>query len=361
MVPVMFLPCVPVAQRQILLAIAALIICPFVAGCAATPYVYQTGLVPQPEMDFAEGESQIVRGRPKPVLDGIGWVVGVPGKILLWNRRVDNHDVSPETEAAIAAYLEKNHLDQVKVRINEYDPLGEWRRLRKNKSVGWGWRYTAGTLTALSYTLLPGRIVGGDNYNPFTNTISLYSDLPAIALHEGGHAKDFSSRKYKGTYAVATSLPVLSLWPESIATNDALGYLRAEENYEQEEEAYRVLYPAYATYIAGAASPLLPFSDLAVTAGAVIPGHIVGRWKANEVKQEQLARVARRGVHHVSATEPELDARQSEPETGKQDGVQQSHFETEVFRSDDEQPARFRGESGNVIQPASAFSGGDER
>tara|TARA_R110002111_G_scaffold262851_2_gene341825 strand:- start:19680 stop:20711 length:1032 start_codon:yes stop_codon:yes gene_type:complete len=342
-----------------LLAIAALILCPLVAGCATTPYVYQTSLVPQPEMEFAEGESQIERGRPKRILDGIGWVVGVPGKVLLWNRRVDNHDVSPETEAAIADYLEKNHLDQVKVRINEYDPLGEWRRLRKNKSVGWGWRYTAGTLTALSYTLLPGRIVGGDNYNPFTNTISLYSDLPAIALHEGGHAKDFSSRKYKGTYAVVTSLPVLSLWPESIATNDALGYLRAEENYAQEEEAYRVLYPAYATYLAGAASPLLPFSDLAVTAGAVIPGHIVGRWKANEVKQEQLARLSRPGTQHVSARE--LDVRQSEPETGTQNGVQQSHFETEVLRHDFVQPARFREESDNVIQPAAAESGGDHR
>ncbi|QDT40092.1 hypothetical protein Pan241w_01450 [Gimesia alba] len=317
--------CVTHTQRPILLALLTLLLCPFVVGCASTPYQYQTNLITHPDLDFEEGEPQIVRGKPRKFVDGVGWVVGIPGKILLWNRRVDNHDISPETEAAIAAYLEKNGLDQVKVRINEYDPLGEWRRLRKNKAVGWGWRYTAGTLTALHYTLLPGRIIGGDNYNPFTNTISLYSDLPAVALHEGGHAKDFGSRKWKGTYAVAGALPGVSLWPEAIATNDALGYLRAEENYEDEQEAYRVLYPAYATYIAGAASPLLPYGDLVIKAGAVIPGHLAGRWKANEVRQEQIARHSQSGIQQVSAADPflslpEIDATDQSP-------IQQTHYQ----------------------------------
>jgi len=265
-----------------------LIIC--ANGCATTPYVYQPALITHPELDFPAEEPQISRGKRRPVIDGVGWVVGIPGKILLWDRRVDNHNVSPETEAAIAEYLEKNNLEQVKVRINEYDPLGEWKRLRRNKAVGWGWRYTAGTLTALGYTLLPGRIIGGDNYNPFTNTISIYSDHPAIALHEGGHSKDFGTRKWKGTYAVVTAIPGVSLWSEAIATNDALGYLESEQNFAGEADAYQVLYPAYATYIAGAASPLIPYSDLLIKAGAVIPAHVVGRWKAHEVRQEALAR-----------------------------------------------------------------------
>lgn len=314
--------------QHILIAIVALVLCPFAVGCATTPYTYQNNLISQPEMAFEDGESQFERGKQKPILDGIGWVVGIPGKILLWDRRIDNHHVSEETEVALAEYLEKNNLDQVKVRINEYDPLGEWRRLRKNKSVSWGWRYTAGTLTALHYTLLPGRIIGGDNYNPFTNTINLYSDHAAVALHEGGHAKDFASRKYKGTYAVATALPVLSLWPEAIATNDALGYLRAEEDYEGEEEAYRVLYPAYATYVAGAASPLLSYGDLVITAGAVIPGHLLGRWKAHEVKQEQLARLSSRTkIQQVSVSDRiEFQEAQKVEEPSV---VQQTHYEKE--------------------------------
>lgn len=324
----MSLPGVSCAHRWNLILLVALVLCPLLAGCATTPYVYQSEIVSPPEMMLEAGEPQIEWGERKPFLDGLGWVVGIPGKVLLWDRRIDNHRISPETEAALAAYLEKNHLDQVKVRINQYDPRGEWRRLRKNKSVSWGWRYTAGTLTALHYTLLPGRIIGGDNYNPFTNTINLYSDHAAVALHEGGHAKDFSKRNYKGTYAVATALPVLSLWPESIATQDALGYLRAEENYEQEQDAYRVLYPAYATYIAGAASPFLPFGDLVITAGAVIPGHILGRWKANEVKQEQIARLSQLRKQQVVASE----VRETQPESKPKNRttIQQVVYETEV-------------------------------
>ncbi|WP_417387973.1 hypothetical protein [Gimesia sp.] len=321
------------ARKTILPMLVVCLICSSMSGCATTPYVYQPALIQSPEPLLTEGESQIARGKRRPVIDGIGWVVGIPGKVLLWDRRIDNHHVSPETEAAIAAYLEKNGLDQVKVRINEYDPVGEWKRLRRNKAVGWGWRYTAGTLTALSYTLLPGRIIGGDNYNPFTNTISLYSDHPAVALHEGGHAKDFGTRKYKGTYAVAGALPIVSLWPEAIATNDALGYLRAEENYELEEEAYEVLYPAYATYIAGAATPFLPFGDLTVKAGAVIPGHLAGRWKAREVKQEQLARHARSELQQVSATqtEPASDQTDENPQQ-----IQHAHFE-QMARPDEQE------------------------
>lgn len=79
-------------------------------------------------------------------------------------------------------------------------------------------------------------------------------------------------------------------YPSKIPTSDALSYLEAEQNYSGEADAYEVLYPAYATYIAGAATPFLPFSDLLIKAGAVIPGHLVGRWKAREVQQEALAR-----------------------------------------------------------------------
>ncbi len=85
--------------------------------------------------------------------------------------------------------------------------------------------------------------VGGDHYNPFTNTISLYSDIPAVAIHEGGHAKDFAQRTYKGTYAAAyVLLPGVPLYHEAKATSDALAYIREHETFEQEREAYRTLY-----------------------------------------------------------------------------------------------------------------------
>ncbi len=229
------------------------------------------------------GEAQIERGRPNALVDGIGWVIGIPSKIILWNIRVDNHSIGTNTEAALRAYLGRNELDQVKVRLNQYAPGGEWRRLVRNNSVGWGWRYTLGTVGWLFYTLLPGRIFGGDHYNPYTDTVSLYSDVPAIALHEGGHAKDFAGRKWRGAYAFAYLLPFVALYPEARATGDAIGYLRDQPDAGAEQRAYHILYPAYSTYIGGhVASYVAPYNW--VYFAALVPGHIAGRWKGGTVE-----------------------------------------------------------------------------
>ena len=57
----------------------------------------------------------------------------------------------------LSANLAVNELDQVKVRINQYDPFGEWQRLGANRSVSWPVRYSLGTLAVVGYTVLPGR------------------------------------------------------------------------------------------------------------------------------------------------------------------------------------------------------------
>lgn len=256
-------------------------------GCVSPNYEYGTGHVSAD----GPGSLDIEQGRPNALIDGVGWIVGIPGKILLWDRRVDNHNISSETVAALTDYTDRNNLADTKVRVNQYDPLGEWRRLTTNREVGAGWRYTLGVLTTAGYTILPGRIFGGDHYNPFTNTINLYSDHPAIALHEAGHAKDIRSRELPGTYAAAYALPFVALWHEQKATSDVLSYLHAEDRPEEMREAYRILYPAYGTHVAGQFNNFIPPPfDLAVTAACVIPGHIAGRVQASQVQaRETLA------------------------------------------------------------------------
>jgi hypothetical protein len=233
------------------------------------------------ELIEATRDDQIERGRKRPVLDGLGWAFGIPGKILLWDRRVDNHAVSPRTEEAIRGYLAANGLDHVKVRINQYAPLADWRRLRQNKTVGWGYRYTFGALSVAGEAIFPGRLFGGDRYNPWTATVHLYSDVPAIALHEGGHAKDFTRRDWPGTYAFVTALPFGDLWPEAIATGDALDYARKQDDPQLVAESYRILFPAYGTYLGGNVADLVaaPIA-LPVYAGTLVAGHAVGRVKA---------------------------------------------------------------------------------
>ena len=245
-----------------------------------------------PELVDATRDSQIERGKRRPVLDGVGWVFGIPSKVILWDRRVENHNVSADTEEAIRQYLDDNDLDHVKVRINQYAPLEDWRRLRANKTVGWGYRYTFGALSVAGEAILPGRLIGGDHYNPFTGTIHLYSDVSAIALHEGGHAKDFTRRKLPGTYALCAALPVVSLWPEAIATGDAIAYAQENDESELERESYRILFPAYGTYVGGAVGDFVAPVALPIYAGAVVAGHAVGRIQARSVPDAEAEAMA---------------------------------------------------------------------
>lgn len=235
---------------------------------------------------LADAQPQIQRGKRRPVLDGIGWVIGIPSKLLLWNRRVENHNIGEQTEQAIAQYLDQNNLSTVRVRLNQYHPMEDWRRLVRNDRVGAGWRYTFGAITVLGETIFPGRLIGGDHYNPYTDTIHLYSDVPVIALHEGGHAKDFARRNWKGTYAAVYALPIVPLYHESIATNDVLAYLEQHGTIEEQASARKVLFPAYGTYVGSAAGSVFPPASGPFFYGSLLAGHAIGRYQAHQVMNQ---------------------------------------------------------------------------
>lgn len=259
------------------------------AGCATVPYHYGTDAEYIHGPRLAAGEPQISFGRPNKVLDASDWIW--PGsllaKIILWNHKMDSHEISTQTVEAVQIFLEDNDLRDVKVRINEYSVGAELKRTVRNTSIGAGWRYTVGIIGWLGYTILPGRIFGGDNYNPYSNTINLYSDLPPVGLHEAGHSKDFAQRTYKGTYGVVYSVvPLFNLYPEYIASSEALSYLQAKGDRTELQNAYKLLYPAYGTYLGGAFADVVVAPWIyAVEAGIIIPAHIVGRNKAAHVPE----------------------------------------------------------------------------
>lgn len=261
----------------------------FFSGCSAVPYKYGSGFEKQDVLQLRAGEAQIERGRPNDFVDGLGhYFLSLPSKLLLWNWQVDNHDISGETEVALQQYLAVNGLANVKVRLNQYAPGGEWRRLVKNTGMPGFFRYTFGVLATSFYTILPGRAFGGDHYNPYTNTINLYSDHSAIAMHEGGHAKDFArrSRWFKGWYSLMGILPFMPLYQEGVATGDTIGYLRQEKKIEEEKDAYKILYPAFSTYIAGEGLRWVRVDMWATYLAQLtvaVPGHIIGRIKAANV------------------------------------------------------------------------------
>ncbi len=228
----------------------------------------------------ADNEPQMERGKPRPIIDGFGWVWGIPSKLMLWNRKVENHRISPETESLLADYMETNGLSDIKVRLNQYHPLNDWSRLTRNTSVAWPWRYTFGAISVLGETVIPGRLFGGDHYNAYTGTIHLYGDVPAIAFHEAAHAKDFSNRKHPGNYAALYLLPGVPLWHERVATNDVFSYLQFRNDRRLEREAYFTLYPAYGTYVGTAGGFAFPRRSNPLYIGGILAGHAMGRWQA---------------------------------------------------------------------------------
>lgn len=252
------------------------------SGCASTRLTKTDPAPPAP---------QVERGQPRKFVDGVGWVFGIPEKVLLWDRRAENHQVSAETEESIVKYMAANGLESTKVRINQYAPGDEWRRLAANKNVGAGWRYTFGALRTLGYTVLPGRLVGNDGYNPYTDTVSIYSDIPALAMEQAGHAKVIHGQSQPGTYATVFSLPVLALFPEKRAKDDVLEYIAWEGGPAAEATAMRTLYPQYGSEIGGQAGAFVPGLDPLLTLAGAGVGHVAG-WYESRGLDEKAAQVA---------------------------------------------------------------------
>ena len=237
------------------------------------------------------------RGADRPILDGVGWVVGIPSKIILWNRRVDNHNISPETEEKLRQYMARNGLSDTKARLNQYAPGDEWRRLVGNKHVAPGWRYTLGALDTLGYTLLPGRIFGGDRYNPYTNSVYVYSDVPSLAQRPAAYAKDVKSRKYPGTYAFTQEITGLNMIHETVTTQDVLADTESYGTTGDLREAHQVLSPRYGVALGRTTANFVNVNPAtgAIELVGLLGGHAIGRYRSSQISDEEYSAAANRG------------------------------------------------------------------
>lgn len=261
--------------RSVLLLLLLLPACSAGAG----PYRPPDAAALARQRPAADDAPRIERGRPNTFLDGLNhYVLSLPTKLLLWEWDVLDHRLPEPHEALLRRYLDTNGLRSVKVRHNQYDPFGEMGRLVRNEEVAAGYRYTLGLLSWLRYTLLPDRLLaglpllgGGDHFNPFSNTMNVYSSDTAVLLHEAGHAKDYVEARWKGTYmGLLRLVPFVDLWHEAVATDDAVGFLQCAREREAELDAYEVLFPAYATYV----SSYLP---LEASLPVLVAGHVTGQ------------------------------------------------------------------------------------
>ena len=262
--------------------LALFVLAVLISGCASAPEVYTlpSEFFIDRQVVIEDDRPQIELGRPNALIDGLNhYLLSLPAKALLWNWQILDHEFPPDHKRILDHYLELNSLRSVKVRHNQYAPIDEFRRLRRNKEVGAGYRYTLGLITWLRYTLLPDRLLGGlpfigggDHFNPFTNSINVFSSDLGVLLHEAGHAKDYLQHQRRGTtFAALRLLPGIDLIQEAKASNDAIRYLYCIRHKEGELRAYKTLIPAYSTYVGGYFS-----GGLLVTLPIVTAGHITG-------------------------------------------------------------------------------------
>lgn len=220
-------------------------------GC--TPKGYQYGRFRKP--GSVAPTYDIVFGEPHPTLDKMAKCIDAPARVFGVEK--PSRELSPETAELLSEYLQKNELDELRIEIGVYDPAGQWRRLHHNNRISPVWRYTAGALSVVGYTLFPGRVWGINKYNPYTDSLQIHSNKPMDLLQESAVAKSIRSQRWPGPYAVFTSLPLIALVRHGQATDDVVNYARAENEWEIEKRAYRELYPQAISRGMGGVGPIV--------------------------------------------------------------------------------------------------------
>jgi hypothetical protein len=264
------------STRHVIGCLWALSLC-WATGCVASTYQYGRFHPDRPEGADVQPVA-FEYGEPNKTLDRIGYVVGFPARLLTLNKNVNNHHISPETLDKLRVYLEENDITDVFVVVDKYDPKDQWKRLRENDRISPFWRYSVGAITCVGYTVFPNRIFGGDRYNPFTNTLNLSSDVPAMVLAEAAYAKDIHGQRHPGAYAsIVNDLPILTVWRQTRATSDIVAYARIHGDWTTEKQTYQVMYPQIGVGCIGPAGFFVPVVGPFMDLGGAVAGHVAGR------------------------------------------------------------------------------------
>lgn len=184
-------------------------------------------------------------------------------------------------------YLHENGLHDVHVSVNEYNPAQAWRRIVSNPNTSRLSKCTLGLADGLLATLAVPKLTGfpGDHFSASANTIYLFSDDESIALHEAGHAKNFNERTNPALYGLARKIPLVTLYQEAVATQNAIQYLRNKGDVAGVKKAFMLLTPALASYVVGETFGLDRTSWLLCLLTLFGLGHLLGRYLAAQEKE----------------------------------------------------------------------------
>jgi hypothetical protein len=209
-------------------------------GCAKSTYQY--GTPHRPFIKRISGESNTLTfGGEHPNLDRAEkWIFYSKEKLKQWfpdeEPTVDPEELRRLAICKAQEYLALNELTDVKIDVRRYDPASQWSRLRENDSIHPLWKYTGGSMSILSYTLIPGRVLRADNFNPYTNTLSLNSSDPSTALYAAAEAKIIFNRRYPGFYLATCKIPIFGISKRVYVANDVLSYVRNRQEWHLEKD-----------------------------------------------------------------------------------------------------------------------------
>ena len=178
----------------------------------------------------------------------IGLIGSLPFKTFFWSRDIGRYP-SSRVVKTIEDAVDEKELHGLKIRIGHNDVFQDTARLFTDENVvkrnpGW-FRVLVGVPTTLLGEGL-SELSRTDYYNPITNAAIIYSNVEGIALHEIGHAKDFSRFKRPWIYTLSRALPPVTLYQEWIASAK---YAREDLPQEKKYHFSRFLIPAFATYV----------------------------------------------------------------------------------------------------------------
>lgn len=226
------------------------------------------------------GEPEIQEGMRSIPVDFLGNVFGSIGKLALWNHKYKSHRISDETKAAVTRELEEHpEVGNLRVVMNRWAPWESFKRLSDNEGVDWRWRWSFGLMKVLLFeTILPNRIFGSDNYDPYTHSIYLYSDIPSLAKLQVHKASFYADRRFRGSLGASRIFLIPDWQQETWATTSYLKEIRDEQRFATEQEAFLVLHPHVANY----PGPL--FMGIGNIVGAMI-GHVSGRYEVQRSRE----------------------------------------------------------------------------
>ncbi len=249
---------------------AALAICLIAVGCVAP----KDTLAEKKRLPHIERPVAVEYGKPNKFADGLAAVVQFPRP---WQRRRPRAKKYYDRDVAVdraADYLEDHGLDDVLIEVRRHDPIGQWRRLRENTAISPWSRYPMGTLSLVAYNLLPPRVWGFDEYNPFTNTLYLNTHQIALSTYRAAGATQLHGASFPGLKKFAAEVPPFSMFHDHRCTTDLIAYARQRNDWEMEKSVYQQIYPAVGANVATLAYlyPALWVIPIARPAGAIVGG-----------------------------------------------------------------------------------------